>query len=192
MNELGIVVILLVCGAAIAAAAVIVAKLATRNVAKQAADEDEEARLVAEAEADKRELAESIEADPVKYHYRTKNRVMSDGQQEFYQKLAEVFGERCYIFPNVALAAMLDAEISGQDDVKAMARVAGLTADFVMCHADDLRILCVVVLADDRRVKILKEIGVPVAVMREPGQMDKQQIVDQITAAIRMPRSNHY
>lgn len=163
MNELGIVLILLVCGAAIAAAAVVVAKMVTKNEEKKA----------------------EAKREPVKYHYRSNGLVMDAQQQDFYQKLTEVFGERCYIFPNMALTALVDAKISGQDAEKALEEVAGQTVDYVMCHADDLKILCVVVLADDQRVKTLKGAGLPVAVMREAEQMEKQQIVDQIAAAVR-------
>lgn len=170
MDELGIVLILLVCGAAIAAAAIVVAKLVTKNENKKAtAEEPEEAPVSA----------------PAKFHYRSDGRVMSEAQEEFYQKLAEIFSERCYIFPNVAVAALVDAEINGQDAEKALAEIAGQTVDFVMCHADNMKVLSVVVLGDDRRVTILRNAGLPVAVMREPAEMDKQQIVDQIAAAVR-------
>lgn len=165
MNELGIVLILLVCGAAIAAAAIIVAKLVTRNEEKKA--------------------EEQREPKPVKYHYRSDGRVMSDSQQDFYQKLVEIFGERCYIFPNMALAALVDTEIKGQDAEDALEKIAGQTVDFVMCHADILKVLCVVVLEDDQRVATLRGAGLPVAVMRDSEQMRKEQIVDQIAAAVR-------
>lgn len=183
MNELGIVVILLVCGAAIAVTAIVVAKLATRNTQKLAEELAEEPDDTAEAE-----LEAAFESMPARYHYRANGRVMSDAQQDFYMKLAGTFGERCYIFPNVAVSALLDAEISGQDAKLAMGKVAGQVVDFVMCHAENMKILCVVVLADDARVALLREAGVPVAVMRDPLQMEKQQIVDQIAAAVRKAR----
>jgi len=163
MNELGIVIILLVCGAAIAATAIIVAKLVTKN---------EEKRLEGSQK-------------PVEYHYKARGRVMSDAQQSFYLKLVEVFGERCHIFPNVALEALLDAEIDGQDAKKALEKIAGQTADYVMCHADSFKILCVVVLEDDQWVATLADAGLPVAVMHGVEQMEEQQIVDQIAAAVR-------
>lgn len=165
MNELGIVLILLICGAAIAAAAIIVAKLVTKNEEKRAAEQEK--------------------PEPAKYHYGSEGRVMSDSQQDFYRKLAEVFGERCYIFPNMALAALVDTEIKGQDAEKALERVAGQTVDYVMCHADSLKVLCVILLDDDQRVATLRGAGLLVAVMREAEQMEKEQIVDQIAAAVR-------
>lgn len=178
MNELGIVIILLVCGAAIAGTAIVVAKLATKNE-KKLADELREAEL---------EAAFDQDVEPAKYHYRAEGRVMSAQQEDFYMKLAGIFGERCYIFPNVAMVALVDAEISGQDEKMAMRKIAGQTVDYVMCRADNFKILCTVVLADDQRVAILRGAGVPVAVMRDPLQMEKQQIVDQIAAAVRTKR----
>lgn len=179
MNELGIVIILLVCGAAIAGTAIVVAKLATRNTARLA-EEQEEPDDAAEAE-----LEAAFDSMPEKYHYRAEGRVMSDQQQDFYMKLSGIFGERCYIFPNVAVAALLDAEISGQDAKRAVEKIAGLTVDYVMCQADSFKILCVVVLADDQRVAILRGAGVPVAVIRDAEHAEKQQIVDQIAVAVR-------
>ena len=167
MNELGIVIILLVCGAAIAAVAIIVAKLVARNEEKRSAAESEQV------------------AESVKYQYRAGGRMMSDLQQGFYLKLTETFGERCYIFPNVALAAILDTEIDGQDAKKALESITGQTVDYVMCHADSFRILCVVILGDDQRVATLMDAGLPVAVMSEAERMNKQEIVDQIAVAIR-------
>lgn len=167
MNELGIVIILLVCGAAIATVAIIVAKLVARNEEKRSAAESEQV------------------AESVKYQYRARSRMMSDLQQGFYLKLTETFGERCYIFPNVALAALLDTEIDGQDAKKALESITGQTVDYVMCHADSFRILCVVILGDDQRVATLMDAGLPVAVMSEAERMNKQEIVDQIAVAIR-------
>lgn len=164
MNELGIVIILLVCGAAIAAAAIIVAKLVARN---------EEKRLEEESQK------------PVDYRYKAKDQVMSDQQRSFYLKLVETFGERCHIFPNVALATFLDVETDGQDLKKAPEEIAGQVADFVMCHADSFKILCVVILEDDQRASMLTDAGLPVAVIHGAEQMEERQIVDQIAAAIR-------
>lgn len=115
---------------------------------------------------------------------------MTRREEEFFRTLSDIFGEKCYIVPQVHLSALLDHEVKGQNWKGAFSHINGKSVDYVLLRSKDLSVLCAVELDDsthdkinrierDREVeRLLNDSNIPLIRLRNPGRMSKQEIVD--------------
>lgn len=131
------------------------------------------------------------------YKYRAKPHLMTTREEYFYKILAEIFGRKCYIFPQIHLSACLDHKVRGQNWKGAFSHINGKSLDFVLVSKDNFRLLCAIELDDsshdieqrairDQEVeRILREANIPLIRFRDISKLTKQEIVDKIAAAIK-------
>ena len=67
------------------------------------------------------------------YAYTKRPQIMTNHELGFYKILAEVAGERYYIFPQVHLSALLDHKVKGQTWSAAFKHINGKSVDYVLC-----------------------------------------------------------
>lgn len=124
------------------------------------------------------------------YNYFAKNHIMTKREEKFFATLCEIFGEKCYVVPQVHLSALLNHKVHGQNWKGAFAHINGKSVDYVLLRRSDLSVLCAVELDDathntDNRVRrdqeverILQQVKLPLVRLDRPETMSKQEIVD--------------
>ena len=115
---------------------------------------------------------------------------MTRREEKFFVNLSEIFGEKCYIVPQIHLSALLDHKIPKQNWRGAFAHINGKSVDFVLLRRKDLSVLCAVELDDsthsvESRVKrdaeverIFCQAKIPLVRIKAPEKMSKQEIVN--------------
>ena len=72
------------------------------------------------------------------YAYTKRPQIMTNHELGFYKMLAEVTGDRYYLFPQVHLSALLDHKVKGQNWDPAFKHINGKSVDYVLCDKTTL------------------------------------------------------
>jgi len=72
------------------------------------------------------------------YAYTKRPQIMTNHELGFYKMLAEVAGDRYYLFPQVHLSALLDHKVKGQNWDPAFKHINGKSVDYVLCDKTTL------------------------------------------------------
>ncbi len=83
-----------------------------------------------------------------KYFYSAKKHLMTTSEEEFFRTLCKLFVNRCYVFPQVHLSAVLNHKTRGQDWRAAFFHINGKSVDFLLCDKKTLQPICAIELDD--------------------------------------------
>lgn len=131
------------------------------------------------------------------FNYLPKTHIMTRREEDFFETLCKIFGDKCYIVPQVHLSALLDHRVKGQNWKGAFYHINGKSVDYVLLRRRDLSVLCAVELDDvthdsnnrtNRDVeveRIFKNVNMPLVRLRSPEHMTKQEIVDTFAEIIK-------
>ena len=84
----------------------------------------------------------------LRYKYFAKRHIMTKREEEFFKLLSSIFGDKCYIVPQVHLSAILNHKVKGQNWKGAFAHINGKSVDFVLLRRKDLSVLGAVEIDD--------------------------------------------
>lgn len=124
------------------------------------------------------------------YNYLPKSHIMTRREEDFFEMLCKIFGDKCYVVPQVHLSSLLDHRVKGQNWKSAFYHINGKSIDYVLLRRRDLSVLCAVELDDvthdtkdrtnrDTEVeRIFNSVNIPLVRLRFPERMTKQEIVD--------------
>lgn len=123
------------------------------------------------------------------YHFQKKEKVMTDAEGRFFEKLTSVVGERFIVIPQAHLSAFIDHRIKGQNWKAAFSIINGKSVDYLLVEKESLKPVAAIELDDwshkkedriarDEKVKnILDEIGILLVRFDNP-DISGQTIVD--------------
>lgn len=126
-----------------------------------------------------------------KYRYKRRQAVMTRAEARFYEKLAEVIGEKFIIIPQSHLSMFVDHRIKGQNWKAAFSTINGKSVDFLLVEKATLKPVVAIELDDwshkmndriarDEKVKvILDQIGILLVRFDNP-DISGQAIVDTV------------
>ena len=131
------------------------------------------------------------------YHYFAKNYIMTQRESEFFKQLNEMLGSKWYIVPQVHLSALLNHKVKGQNWNAAFKHINGKSVDYVLLSKETMKPVCAIELDDsshyrDNRIerdmeveRIFATAKIPLARLRKPEEMSRQEIVNIIAEAIK-------
>ena len=82
--------------------------------------------------------------------YRPRKHLMVGAEKYCFQLLNDLFGQRFYVIPGVALSSLLSHKVGLQDRRAAYGFIKNKTVDFVLCNQRTLRPVCAVKLEDEK------------------------------------------
>lgn len=83
--------------------------------------------------------------------YRPRKRLMEGSERRCFQLLIQLFGDKFYIIPDVAVSSLLNHKVGTQDRHAAYSFIEDKTVDFVLCNKRTLRPICAIKLSDHHR-----------------------------------------
>lgn len=135
--------------------------------------------------------------EQVKTHcrYRSRKRLMDGPEKRCFQLLIDLFGNRFYIIPDVALSALLNHRVGTQDKYAAYHFIEGKSVDFVLCNKKTLRPICAVKINDQRRskdkeaeatdmAKFFRSAHLPFVYLDEPAKLTERRLIDEFSRVI--------
>ncbi len=134
------------------------------------------------------------------YHYFAKNYIMTQRESEFFKQLNEMLGSKWYIIPQVHLSALLNHKVKGQNWNAAFKHINGKSVDYVLLSKETMKPVCAIELDDsthdradrterDMEVeRIFASAKIPLARLRKPEEMSRQEIVNAIAQAIKVAK----
>lgn len=144
----------------------------------------------------KRKVNKEAEVEKSPYRYQKTDFLMSRAEHKFFDILIESVGDRCYVFPQIHLATILDHKIVGQNWRGAFRHIDEKSIDFVLCDKAYIKPLLAIELDDqthnrvDRKKRdsevesILKEAGLSLLRFENHGNFDKIEITKRISEII--------
>lgn len=134
------------------------------------------------------------------YHYYAKNYIMTQRESEFFKQLNEMLGSKWYIIPQVHLSALLNHKVKGQNWNAAFKHINGKSVDYVLLSKETMKPVCAIELDDsthdradrterDMEVeRIFASAKIPLARLRKPEEMSRQEIVNAIAQAVKIAK----
>ncbi len=131
------------------------------------------------------------------YHYYAKSHIMTQRESEFFKQLNEMLGSKWYIVPQVHLSALLNHKVKGQNWNAAFKHINGKSVDYVLLSKETMKPVCAIELDDsshyrDDRIerdmeveRIFASAKIPLARLRKPEELSRQEIVNIIAEAIK-------
>jgi len=129
----------------------------------------------------------------LKYNYKRKQFYMTKSENDFYQRLVRIFGDKYFIFPQVCLATILDEKVNDHKDHWAARNVINRkSVDYLICDKTYINPLVAIELDDwshdrDNRKerdslveKIFIKANMPLVRYRDVRQMQDNEIVQKI------------
>lgn len=125
------------------------------------------------------------------YSYISKQKIMTNAEARFFEKLTRVTGDRFYILPQMHLSTFIDHKIKGQNWKAAFSTINGKSVDFLLVEKTTLRPVIAIELDDwshdkaerierDQKVEdILASANILLARFDGPDILD-QDIIDKI------------
>lgn len=135
--------------------------------------------------------------------YRPKKTLMVGTERKCFQLLNDIFGQRFYIIPDVAVSALLNHKVGSQNRYEAYRFIENQTVDFVFCNKTTLRPVCVVKLEDSTTVKnptdhesanptiepealdkFFRSAHLPFIYIKKTSKLDRQTIIEDFSRVI--------
>lgn len=133
--------------------------------------------------------------------FRPRKRLMDSTERRCFQLLDELFGQKFYIIPQVALSALLNPKVGTQDFRAASQFIENRSVDFVLCNKRTLRPICAVKLGDAQNsgTKVSSKIPgstpqdmrqffrsahLPFVYLQKPQHITRQQLIDEFSRVI--------
>ncbi len=126
------------------------------------------------------------------YSYWPKKYMMTKREGEFFLRLNNIFGAKCYVVPQVMLSSLFDAKRNGQSTMGAWAHINRKSVDYALLSKNDLSIICAIELDDythdrenrkarDEEVeRIFRETKLPLVRFRNISKLTDQDILKRI------------
>ena len=83
-----------------------------------------------------------------RFKYRPRKHLMVGTSKQCFQMLNDLFGQKFYVIPEVAISSLLSHKVGTQDRYAAYKFIENKSVDFVLCNKRTLRPICVVKLED--------------------------------------------
>lgn len=130
-----------------------------------------------------------------RFHYRPKKQLMTGSQKHCFQILNDIFGERFYIIPDVALSSLLSHKVGSQSRSEAYSFIENKTADFVFCNKRTLRPVCAVKIDDNSKEhssgndpkdmeKFFRSAHLPFVRITNPKKLNRDTIIEEFSRVI--------
>lgn len=130
--------------------------------------------------------------------YRPRKHLMVGAEKYCFQLLNDLFGQRFYVIPGVALSSLLSHKVGLQDRRAAYNFIKDKTVDFVLCNQRTLRPVCAVKLEDEKSkkpdktpgaspedmAKFFKSARIPFVYLREPTKITRTRVIDEFSRVI--------
>lgn len=130
--------------------------------------------------------------------YRPRKHLMVGAEKACFQLLNDLFGQRFYVIPGVALSSLLSHKVGLQDRRAAYNFIKDKTVDFVLCNQRTLRPVCAVKLEDEKSkkpdktpgaspedmAKFFKSARIPFVYLREPTKITRTRVIDEFSRVI--------
>lgn len=135
--------------------------------------------------------------EQIKTHcrFRSRKRLMDGTEKKCFQLLIDLFGNRFYVIPDVALSALLNHRVGAQDKYAAYHFIEGKSVDFVLCNKKSLRPICAVKVGERHRSKtkdtettdmskFFRSAHLPFVYLSEPDKLTKHRLIDEFSRVI--------
>lgn len=136
--------------------------------------------------------------------YRPKKTLMVGTERRCFQLLNDIFGQRFYIIPGVAVSALLNHKVGNQNRYEAYRFIENQTVDFVFCNKETLRPVCAVKLEDSNNPKptsdhefdgtltitptdldkFFRSAHLPFIYIKKTSRLDRQTIIEEFSRVI--------
>ncbi len=90
----------------------------------------------------------AFEEKTLKYNYKSKQFYMTKSENDFYQRLVKLLGDKYYIFAQVPFTNFIDEKVPGQDFRAARAVINRKSVDYLICNKDYVNPLIAIELDD--------------------------------------------
>lgn len=114
-----------------------------------------------------------IRKGKLSYNYLKKDYLMTPAEQELFNVLLGLYGEKYFIFPQVHLSSIFEHKITGQNWRGAFRHIDEKSVDFVLC--------------DKRGVRIILAIECDDKTHNEPDRVERDRIVNDIFKQAKLP-----
>lgn len=130
--------------------------------------------------------------------YRPRKHLMVGAEKSCFQLLNDLFGQRFYVIPGVALSSLLSHKVGLQDRRAAYGFIKDKTVDFVLCNQRTLRPVCAVKLEDEKSKKpdktpgaspedmqkFFKSARIPFVYIENPTKLTRTRVIDEFSRVI--------
>lgn len=130
--------------------------------------------------------------------YRPRKHLMVGAEKSCFQLLNDLFGQRFYVIPGVALSSLLSHKVGLQDRRAAYGFIKDKTVDFVLCNKRTLRPVCAVKLEDEKSKKpdktpgaspedmekFFKSARIPFVYIENPAKLTRTRVIDEFSRVI--------
>lgn len=130
--------------------------------------------------------------------YRPRKHLMVGAEKSCFQLLNDLFGQRFYVIPGVALSSLLSHKVGLQDRRAAYSFIKDKTVDFVLCNKRTLRPVCAVKLEDEKSKrpdktpgaspedmqKFFKSARIPFVYLENPTKLTRTRVIDEFSRVI--------
>lgn len=130
--------------------------------------------------------------------YRPRKHLMVGAEKSCFQLLNDLFGQRFYVIPGVALSSLLSHKVGLQDRRAAYGFIKDKTVDFVLCNKRTLRPVCAVKLEDEKSKKpdktpgaspedmqkFFKSARIPFVYLENPTKLTRTRVIDEFSRVI--------
>ena len=130
--------------------------------------------------------------------YRPRKHLMVGAEKSCFQLLNDLFGQRFYVIPGVALSSLLSHKVGLQDRRAAYGFIKDKTVDFVLCNKRTLRPVCAVKLEDEKAKKpdktpgaspedmqkFFKSARIPFVYIENPTKLTRTRVIDEFSRVI--------
>jgi len=102
---------------------------------------------------------QTINKKKKQYTYTSKEYLITQNENQFYNTLSNMVGAQYVIFPQIHLSAIVDHKVKGQNWKGAFSHINSKSVDYVVCTKQDLKPVCAIELDDsthnreDRRLR---------------------------------------
>lgn len=132
-----------------------------------------------------------------RFKYRPRKHLMVGASKQCFQMLNDLFGQKFYVIPEVAISSLLSHKVGTQDRYAAYKFIENKSVDFVLCNKRTLRPICVVKLEDgvqndakdpgsapEEMEKFFRSAHIPFIYLAETQRLTPEYIIEEFSRVV--------